>query len=533
MVCCPLSVISILSFGRQVAVKCPRVSEYTVFFELNPDAYADQGNTDKCGDQPTNRFGLPGRGPYGTHGYEHTQYFKFEFILTSLILFFPFMRNRFLNILFWSVISAAFIGPGTVTTAAKAGAVFRYQLLWALLFSTIACIVLQEAAARLTLVSGLNLGEAIRRRYKDTSMFVWVVVLVVGAIILGSAAYETGNILGALAGIRFIAAGPGWLWVLLIAGFAALMLSRRSVRGVANVLGTLVAVMGVAFFITAVAVKPQPGPLLQGMIIPKIPSGGGGGLLVLGLIGTTVVPYNLFLGSGMAGEKQTLKEMRFGLSVAVILGGLISMAVLVVGTAVQGAFSYEGLVTVLRTGTGRWAVAIFGIGMLAAGFTSAVTAPLASAITAKSLFYEKSRPHWGEGKRWFVFTWLVVLFTGVAFGLADVKPVPVIILAQALNGLVLPLITLFLFRVVNDTSLMGAYKNSRGANLLMFLVNWVTLTLGLWQLIKVALSLTGIEIQQQRILLPLIIGIAFVLDSVVGIKYLKKKSNKNTPSASD
>ncbi|MCD6201186.1 MAG: Nramp family divalent metal transporter [Bacteroidales bacterium] len=431
------------------------------------------------------------------------------------------MRKRFLNILFWSVISAAFIGPGTVTTAAKAGTVFQYQLLWALLFSTIACIVLQEAAARLTLASGLNLGEAIRRRYKDTSLFVWVVVLVVGAIILGSAAYETGNILGALAGIRFIATGPSWLWVLLIAGFAAVMLSRRSVRGVANVLGTLVAVMGMAFFITAVAVKPQPVLLLKGMILPKIPSGSGAGLLVLGLIGTTVVPYNLFLGSGMAGEKQSLKEMRFGLSVAVILGGLISMAVLVVGTAVQGTFSYEGLVAVLRAGTGRWAVIIFGIGMLAAGFTSAVTAPLASAITAKSLLYEKDRLRRGEGKHGFVLTWLAVLLTGVAFGLADVKPVPVIILAQALNGLVLPLITLFLFKVINDSSLMGEHKNSRGANLLMFLVNWVTLTLGLWQLTQVTLSVTGIEIQQQKILMSVIIGVAFVLDAVVGRKYLK------------
>ena len=223
----------------------------------------------------------------------------------------------------------------------------------------------------------------------------------------------------------------------------------------------------------------------------------------------------------MAGEKQSLKEMRFGLSVAVILGGLISMAVLVVGTAVQGTFSYEGLVAVLRAGTGRWAVIIFGIGMLAAGFTSAVTAPLASAITAKSLLYEKDRLRRGEGKHGFVLTWLAVLLTGVAFGLADVKPVPVIILAQALNGLVLPLITLFLFKVINDSSLMGEHKNSRGANLLMFLVNWVTLTLGLWQLTQVTLSVTGIEIQQQKILMSVIIGVAFVLDAVVGRKYLK------------
>ena len=436
------------------------------------------------------------------------------------------MKKRLLNILFWSVLSAAFIGPGTVTTAAKAGAVYQYQLLWALVFSTFACIVLQEAAARLTLVSGLNLGEAIRRRYRDTGWFVWVVVLVVGAIILGSAAYETGNILGALAGIRFIVSGPSWLWVLLIALFAAVMLSLRSVRVVAHVLGFLVAVMGVAFFVTALAVKPDPAEVLKGAFIPGIPAGGGAGLLILGLIGTTVVPYNLFLGSGMAGERQTLKEMRSDLSVAVFLGGLISMAVLVAGTSVRGDFSYEGLVAALRAGTGRWAVVIFGTGMLAAGFTSAVTAPLASAITARSLFYEEKRQGWGEGKRWFTLTWLGVLLTGVAFGLSGVKPVPVIILAQALNGLILPLITVFLFRVVNDPALMGEHRNSRGANLLMFLVNWVTLTLGLWQLTGVSMRAAGVEIKNQKILLIAIVIVALGVDVVVGGRYLKDKRQK-------
>jgi Mn2+/Fe2+ NRAMP family transporter len=421
------------------------------------------------------------------------------------------MRKRLLNILFWSVISAAFIGPGTVTTAAKAGASHGYRLLWALLFSTVACIVLQEAAARLTLVSGLNLGEAIRRRYRDSSLFVWVVVLVTGAIILGSAAYVAGNILGALAGIRFILTGPSWLWVLLIALFAAVMLSLPSVRVVAHVLGALVAVMGIAFFVTAVAVRPEARALLEGTFLPRIPHEGGAGLLILGLIGTTVVPYNLFLGSGMAGERQTLKEMRFGLSVAVLLGGLISMAVLVVGTAVEGPFSYAGLVEALRRGTGPGAVIIFGAGMLAAGFTSAVTAPLASAITARSLFRDKEKKDDPAGKRLFIVTWAGVLLTGLAFGLAGVKPVPVIILAQALNGLILPLITLFLFRVVNDRTLMGEKVNGTWTNLLMFLVNGVAIMLGLWQVARVTLRVTGGEVPQ-HILLPVIAAAAFLLD---------------------
>ncbi|RMD96348.1 MAG: divalent metal cation transporter, partial [Calditrichaeota bacterium] len=108
--------------------------------------------------------------------------------------------NRLLNILFWSIISAAFIGPGTVTTAAKAGASYRFALLWALLFSTLACLILQEASARITIVSGRNLGQALRDQFHGGVAGFAVLILVLGAIILGCAAYEAGNILGGVAG---------------------------------------------------------------------------------------------------------------------------------------------------------------------------------------------------------------------------------------------------------------------------------------------------------------------------------------------
>ncbi len=108
--------------------------------------------------------------------------------------------KRFLSILFWSIITAAFIGPGTVTTAAKSGTAYGYDLLWALLFSTVACLVLQEASARVTVVSGLSLGEAIRQQFHSGLKGFSVLVMVLGAIVFGCAAYQTGNILGGVTG---------------------------------------------------------------------------------------------------------------------------------------------------------------------------------------------------------------------------------------------------------------------------------------------------------------------------------------------
>ena len=110
--------------------------------------------------------------------------------------------KRLLNILFWSVIAAAFIGPGTVTTAARAGSDFRFALAWALLFSVFACLVLQEASGRITVLTGKELGEAIRSRFSGSGWGRSVPVLAAIGIILGCAAFEAGNLLGGVAGLR-------------------------------------------------------------------------------------------------------------------------------------------------------------------------------------------------------------------------------------------------------------------------------------------------------------------------------------------
>lgn len=434
------------------------------------------------------------------------------------------LKKRVLNILFWSVISAAFIGPGTITTAAKAGAVHEFKLLWALLFSTLACLLLQEASARITIYSGRNLGEAISTQFEKKSSRLVIMVLIVGAIIFGSAAYETGNLLGAIAGIQIIWPVSRYILVCAIGVIAALVLSIPSLRILSRMMGYLVVFMGFAFLLTAILLKPSFIQILKGSFIPSIPQNSGAGLLVLGLIGTTVVPYNLFMGSGLADKDQQIKEMRFGLSVAILFGGIISMAVLIVGTAVTGEFSYENLVSALSGKLGRWAIYIFGLGMFSAGFTSAVTAPLASAITAKSLFSGRSTARWQVTGRNFRVVWIFVLLTGLVFGLTNLKPIPVIILAQALNGLVLPVITVFLLFVVNDIALMGQ-KGINGLllNVFMGLVVWITLIIGLTNILQAFLSVTGGAWMNHQSSIIVISAISLFISILVFLKIFRMR----------
>jgi Mn2+/Fe2+ NRAMP family transporter len=399
--------------------------------------------------------------------------------------------SRILNILFWSVIAAAFIGPGTVTTAARAGSDFRFALAWALLFSIFACLVLQEASGRITILTGKELGEAIRGRFAGSGWGRSVPVLAAIGIILGCAAFEAGNLLGGVAGLRLIVdASPATLT--LIAGVAAaLLLATGNTKWIARIAGALVAVMGVAFLVTAVRLGPDLGELLKGLLVPRIPVGGT--VLVLGLVGTTVVPYNLFLGSALARECR-LDEMRWGLAVAIIGGGVISLGVLVVGSALGGGLEYERLAAVLGDRLGGGAASSLAIGLFAAGFTSAVTAPLAAALTARSLLGEKDDPKWTDRSIRYRLVWIGVLVIGMAFGIADVRPIPVIILAQAFNGLLLPLIAVFLWIAMNDGDLLGEGVNSRLQNLVMGLVVLVCVGLGLRGLIAAvrgALAMLG------------------------------------------
>jgi Mn2+/Fe2+ NRAMP family transporter len=381
-----------------------------------------------------------------------------------------------LNLLFWSVIAAAFIGPGTVTTAARAGSDFGFALAWALLFSTVACVVLQEASGRITVLTGNELGESIRLRFHRNSVSRVIPVLLAVGVVLGCAAYEAGNLLGGVAGLQLVVHAPSALLTAICGAVAALLLLTGNTRIIARTLGAMVAVMGVVFLVTAWRLGPDVVELARGLSIPKIPPGAT--VLVLGLVGTTVVPYNLFLGSALARDN-ALGEMRWGLALAVGGGGLISLAVLVVGSSLGGGLEYQRLAAVLAERLGRGAELSFAFGLFGAGLTSAITAPLAAAITTRTLLSRDGGPDWSERSVRYRAVWAGVLVFGVAFGSVGVKPIPAIILAQAFNGVLLPLIAVFLWLAVNDRERLGDGANTRFQNIVMGAVVIVCIILGL------------------------------------------------------
>ncbi|MDX1661594.1 MAG: Nramp family divalent metal transporter [Gemmatimonadota bacterium] len=378
------------------------------------------------------------------------------------------------------IVAAAFIGPGTVTTASVAGARFGAQLLWALLFGVLATMALQEMAARLGLVTGRGLGEAIRERFRRSTTRIVAVALVIGAIGIGNAAYQTGNLLGAGLGLVGLAGGTPGPWAAGIAAVAFGLLWTGSYRVVERALAALVAVMGAVFVVSAIAVRPSVADVLTGLLVPSMPSGAA--VIAAALVGTTVVPYNLFLHAASVREKwdgvEDLPTARRDLVVSIAVGGAIGMAVVVAaagaGASGEAVESAADMARALEPALGRWAEALFALGLLAAGTTSAITAPLAAAwAVAGALGWRRELD--APGVR---VTWISVLTIGTLFATTGIRPVAAIVFAQAANGLLLPAVAAFLVVVANDRERMGRWANGRAANALAAVVVAVATLLG-------------------------------------------------------
>ncbi|MEP0985998.1 Nramp family divalent metal transporter [Ekhidna sp.] len=377
-----------------------------------------------------------------------------------------------------TLVTAAFIGPGTLTVCTISGANFGYTLLWVLLFATIATIILQEMTARLGLITQNGLGEAIRSQIANPIAKASAIILVFTAIIVGNAAYEAGNISGAVLGISGIF-GTKIPWALFIGviSFGILFIGR--VKIIERILIALVILMSVVFIITAILVKPDFSAILSGFFIPSLTDKNQ--LAILGLIGTTIVPYNLFLHASSVSQKwkkaEDLKDLQKENGVAIGLGGLISMAIVIASAATifgKGVSGINEMALQLEPLLGSWAKYFLALGLFAAGISSSITAPMAAAYTARGIF------GWDSNFRSLRFraVWIFILMTGTLFSMLGYKPIEVIQVAQVANGILLPIIVFFLIYLCNKRSLLNDYVNKNWQNALAAIVILVSIIIG-------------------------------------------------------
>jgi manganese transport protein len=387
------------------------------------------------------------------------------------------------------LVTAAFIGPGTVTSCSLAGARFGYSLIFALAFAVLTTLFLQQMTGRLSLGSGYDLAQALREFPQSSFTRSIFILLTLSSITFGCAAYEAGNIIGGSLGLETITSIPRKYWVFVISLIAIFILSNGKYKRVEKFLVFLVFLMSISFLTTLVIIKPNIFSILNGFV-PSFPENSV--YLILALVGTTVVPYNLFLHSAAVKEKWDstchLNEVNKDLLISIPLGGVISIAIVVTSAV---AFYEKGIVPEngaqlaqqLRPLFGPVTNFLFGTGLFAAGLSSALTAPYAAAFASSGILGWKG----GYDSKGFKAVWLGVILVGLIISSLKLKPLAVIVFSQAANGLVLPMASIFLLIVLNNRKKMGNLANNIKQNILGVLIILIVSCLGFWNLIKLFL----------------------------------------------
>ena len=386
-----------------------------------------------------------------------------------------------------ALIAAAFIGPGTVTVCSIAGNSFGYSLLWAIFTSLIIALILQEMSIRVGIISKKGLTELIKNETKNSYLKNILLVLIFTAIIIGNTAYEAGNISGAILGMESLTGNLAYnlrdfninLLSLIIGSLAFLILFIGNYRFLEQILISIVVIMSFSFIISAIITKPDINKIIEGFIKLKTPQNSF--LTILGLIGTTVVPYNIFLHSSLVKKKwnkpKDLKIAKIDLLIAIIMGGLISISIIITSASISSTSisNAADLALSLAPVYGSFSKFLISLGMISAGLTSAITAPLAASFVACGCF------GWRADLKSLKFRsiWIIILIIGTIISSTGIKLILIIQFAQIANAILLPIIIFILYYVMNDKKIFGSYSNSFFQNLIGVFIFFLTVYLSI------------------------------------------------------
>ncbi|MBN09864.1 MAG: manganese transporter [Flavobacteriaceae bacterium] len=349
------------------------------------------------------------------------------------------------------IITAAFIGPGSLTVCAIAGAEFGFELLWGVLISCLITIFIQNSVARLSFFSGMGLLENLNIKTSNTFIKLIIITLVLFAVFIGNAAYEAGNISGAYLGLEGILknlfnknfAVSKNLILFLIGFFVIISIWNKKNNFLKNILRVAVLVMSISFVFSAILTSPSVSEIASSLLIPRWRPETW--KTIIALIGTTIVPYNLFLHAALVKNLKRNKinflSLKHDTIIAVSFGGIISIAIIVsaAGAKINNIESIIDLGNALSNLYGPFSQIFISIGLFSAGLSSAITAPMAAGFVVEECFgnyYNKSFLN--------KLAVVIVVFAGVFFSTTNINPIVLIKTAQITNGLLLPIVIFFL-----------------------------------------------------------------------------------------
>ena len=388
-----------------------------------------------------------------------------------------------------AIITSAFIGPGTITTATLAGVSFGYALLWCVVFSGISLIILMEMSARTTLATGMNLVDSSIAVAPENKVWKWLVRIVffatVAAVCFG---FQAGNEVGAALGLSDIFGIPQPIAALIIGLLALATTWIGSYKTLERIMQIFVSLMGILFFVTMLTVRPNWGAVFSGAFVPSLPEGSY--VNAIALIGTTLIGINLIVHSISCQEKyksmDELGDARFDIGVNILIGVVITLSIVIASASVlyQSGIEVSSPLVFskqLEPILGSWARVVGDLGLFVAGLSSAI----AVSYTNRSIYSRLLKWEGGSTSLPAKILGTVVILFGTGMAMFSKTPTQIIVIAQATSGFSLPFIAIVLMVVANNSRLMGKRKNGVFSNAVGIIAVCVTLFLGIRNLYNV------------------------------------------------
>ncbi len=358
---------------------------------------------------------------------------------------------------------------GGVTTYSSVGAHFGYSLLWLLLVASIGLAVIQEMCSRMGLATGQGLSDLIRERFGVRWTILAMIVLVIanGTNVVAEYAGIAASV--ELLGVPRIVSVP-------IAALAVWMLVVFfSYRFVERVLFVLVLAF-LAYPISVFILRPD-WPVVMSGFIPSLPSSSSALVFALALVGTTITPYLLFYMQASVVDKgvgrQSAAYARLDVFLGAALAGLFAFFIVVVtGTVLHPAgidvTSADAAAQALVPLAGAGAGLLFAVGLCGASLLGAVVMPLSTSYAICEAFGWESgiSKNFREAPVFMSLFTLLLVLGAVVVLIPGISLIPLIISAQIANGVLLPIVLIFILRLATDRRLMGDAVNGRVATIL-------------------------------------------------------------------
>jgi Mn2+/Fe2+ NRAMP family transporter len=378
--------------------------------------------------------------------------------------------------------------PGGILTYSQAGAQFGYQLLWTLIPTTIALIVVQEMAARMGAVTGKGLSDLIREEFGLRATFFTMVVLGIA---------DFFNIVAEFAGL---ASGMGIFGVskYIVVPLGAALVWTLIVRGRYKKVERILIIASLIYFaypVSAFLAKPDWDLALRQTVLPTFSSNPAYLTLIVGLIGTTITPWMQFYLQAAVVEKG-VDTRHYGLCrLDVIVGCIVTDVIAFFIVVACGATIYHTdhpeindvaqAALALKPFAGKFASLLFAIGLINASLLSAAILPLATSYNiCEGLGFES-----GVDKRFSeapIFYWLYTLLIGGGALVVLIPNLPLlkfILFSQVANGILLPFVVIYMLLLINRPRLMGGFKNKQWQN-------WIA-----WSTAVIMICLTAVLIK--------------------------------------